>query len=304
MTTPLKFDHDKRPYFRFQLSDSRAHYQDLAVHILKLIVQRRQFIAWCVGIALVLAAITIPMLPRKYSAEALIYPNLFSRDQGKGTAIASVDAATFVTGEARLLHSDAFLRGVAKRLGDEGLNSIGTQRLGWIRAAWLPETRNYSPFDRLVTMLRNKVGVMNDTRSYLISVAFTASSAEEAAQVVNSFVLEYVHDKAVQRRLDRVASAEADLREQRTVYGEKHPKTLQAVAELDAARAALDAMTKSPASDQDEIAGGQGVKLAEPNQTPTSPNGFVILVLSLLAGLIGGIGLVVWIDHREAALRR
>ena len=105
MNTPLKFDHEKRPDFQFEQPDSRTYYEDLASQILKSIVRRRRFVARVVAFAFVLACITIPMLPRKYSAEALIYPNLFSRDQGKVTALASVDATTFVTGEARLIRA-------------------------------------------------------------------------------------------------------------------------------------------------------------------------------------------------------
>jgi hypothetical protein len=49
---------------------------------------------------------------------------------------------------------------------------------------FLPETRNHSPFDRQVAMLRNKVEVMKNTRTYLISISFMARSADEAARVV------------------------------------------------------------------------------------------------------------------------
>ena len=65
-----------------------------------------------VAVTFALACIIIPNMPRKYSAEALIYPNLFSREQEKIVALASIDATSFVTGEARLLRSDAFLRAV------------------------------------------------------------------------------------------------------------------------------------------------------------------------------------------------
>ena len=40
------------------------------------------------------------------------------------------------------------------------------------------------------------------------------------------------------------------------------------------------------------------VKLALPNRTPTSPNGFMILGLSIMLGLLAGIGLAVWRDRR------
>ncbi|MGZ5871405.1 MAG: hypothetical protein ACXWKP_04750 [Bradyrhizobium sp.] len=257
-----------------------------------------------VTLALVLACIAIPLMPREYSAEALIYPNLFSREQGKVVPLASVDAAALVNGEARLIRSDAILRAVAKRLGQDPkatrTNSSATQSLDWVRAAFLPETRNYSPFDRTVARLGKKVVVMNDTRSYLISISFTASSADEAAQVVNAFVIEYLRDKAIQRRLDKISSAEAELRQQLAVFGDKHPKTLQAVAELDAERASMEAAMNPQDGDQDDAAGDQSVKLAVPNQTPTSPKGFVILGLSFLSALLAGIGLAIWRDRREA----
>jgi uncharacterized protein involved in exopolysaccharide biosynthesis len=306
MNTPLKVDFAPRPRKRAspqpKRSDYRAYYDDLAARTLSSIVRHRWLIVKFVALALALALIIIPLIPRKYSAEALIYPNLFSREQGKTVALASVDAAAMVTGEARLIRSDAILRAVATRLGQDpkAANSWATQVLGWFRAAFLPETRNYSPFDRAVAMLRNKVVVMNDTRSYIISISFTASSADEAAQVVNAFVTEYFRDKVKQRGLDKISSAEAELRQQLAVYGDKHPKTLQAVAELEAERASLEAPMNPQDGDQYEVVKDQGVKLAVPNQTPTSPNGSVILGLSFLSALLAGIGVAFCRDRKEA----
>ena len=242
-------------------------------------------------------------MPRKYSAEALIYPNLFSREQGKAVALASVDAAAIISSEARLIRSDAILRAVAKRLGLDPVaksHSWATQGLDWVRAMLLPETRNHSPFDRTVAMLRNKVAVMNDTRSYLISISFTAPSADEAARVVNAFAIEYLRDKDLQRRRDGAAAAEGELAHLLAIYGEKHPKVFQAREGLDAARASLKAAMSPQDGGQDEVvASDEGVKLAVPNRTPTSPKGFVILGLSFLSALLAGIGLAIWRDRRE-----
>jgi uncharacterized protein involved in exopolysaccharide biosynthesis len=307
MNTPLKFDYVMRPKKRSNLQpkrwDYRGHYEELAARTLSSIVRHRWFIAKVVAVTFALACISIPLIPRKYSAEALIYPNLFSREQEKVVALASVDGAAMVTGEARLIRSDAVLRAVAMRLGhDPEAKSRWWATLGldWFRAAFLPETRNHSPFDRAVAWLRNKVVVMNDTRSYLISISFTASTADEAAQVVNAFVTEYLRYKTKQRGLDKIDFAEAELRQQLAVYGDKHPKTLQAVAELDAQRAAVEATMNPREADQDEVANNRSVRLAVPNQTPTSPNGSVILVLSFLLALLAGIGLAIWRDRKEA----
>jgi uncharacterized protein involved in exopolysaccharide biosynthesis len=308
MNTPLKVDFTPRPPRRRVSAqakrwDYRAHYADLAARTLSSIVRHRWFIAKFVVVTLALACISISLIPRKYSAEALIYPSLFSREQDKVVALASVDGAAMVTGEARLIRSDAVVRAVAMRLGhDPGAKSRSwaTLPLDWLRAAFLPETRNDSPFDRAAALLRDKVVVMNDTRSYLISISFTASTADEAAQVVNAFVTEYLRYKTKQRELEKMDFAEAELRRQLAVYGDKHPKTLQAVAELDAQRASQEATMNQRVGDQDDVANDRGVKLAVPNQTPTSPRGFVILGLSFLSALLAGIGLAVWRDRREA----
>jgi uncharacterized protein involved in exopolysaccharide biosynthesis len=310
MNTPLKFDHEKRPDFQFERSDDRAHYEDLAARTLSSIVRHKWLIASLVSLALALACIVMPVMPRKYSAEALIYPNLFSREQGKREQdkVASLDAAAFVLSEARLIRSDAFLWAVAKRLGENPngttSGSWATQALDWVRATLLPETRNHSAFDSTVAMLRNKVAVTNDARSYVISVSFTASSPDEAAGVVNAFAIQYLHDQAIRHGLDRVNSAEAELGQQLAVYGEKHPRALRAETELDAARAAFEAAVNRQDGDQDEVTTDQSVKLAVPNQMPTSPKGFVILGQSLLLALLAGIGLAIWRDRREAKHER
>jgi uncharacterized protein involved in exopolysaccharide biosynthesis len=311
MNTPLKFD--QRPNFQVEHPDYRTHYEDLAARTLWSIARRKGLIVSVVAFGLALACFIIPMMPRKYSAEALIYPNLFSReqvrrDQEKVVPLASVDAAAIVTSEARLIHSDAFLRAVAKRLGPvpEATNSRSwaTQGLDWVRATLFPESRNESPLDRMISMLRHKVIVMNDTRSYLISISFTAPSPDDAAEVVNAFLIQYLHDKAIQRGLDRINSAGAELQQQLAIYGDKHPKALRAAEELDTARAALETALKPQEGDQSEITGDQSVSLAVPNQTPTSPRGSVILALSFLLALLAGIGLAIWLDRREANDKR
>ena len=81
-----------------------------------------------------------------------------------------------------------------------------------------PETRNHS---------RNKVEVVKDARSYLISISFTARSADEAARIVNAIALEYLRAKKILRGQSAVSAAQGELWRQLAIYGEKHPKVLQ-----------------------------------------------------------------------------
>ncbi|VIO65177.1 hypothetical protein CI1B_02740 [Bradyrhizobium ivorense] len=305
MTAPTKLNREKQPDLQFDHSDYRIHYDDVGASMLRSVIRHGRLIALFVALGLMFACILIPLLPRKYSAEALIHPDLLSGEQGKVVALASVDGAALVTGEARVLRSDAILREAAKRLGEDSNaarpNSWLTRMSESVRIAWFPETRNQTPFDRAVAMLRNKLVIMNDTRSYLISISFTSSSAEEAARVVNAVVAEYLRDKVRQRRQNKVVAAEAELRQRQALFGDKHPKTLQALDDLDAQRKALAAVTNALDGDQLEVADDQSVRLAVANHTPTSPRGTVIFGLSMLFALLAGVGLAIWRDRRKFA---
>jgi uncharacterized protein involved in exopolysaccharide biosynthesis len=303
----LKFDHERRPDFQLERSDFRAHYEDVAARTLLSLRRHWRLIVSVVAGALALACIVIPLMPRKYSAVAFIYPDLYSQE--KSVARASVDAVSIVNGEVRLIVSDANMRVAAKRLG-LGLrpetatsHSWVSDGLDWVRAMFLPETRNHSPFDRQVAKLRNNVEVMKDTRSYLISISFTARSADEAARVVNAVALAYLRDKSLRRKQDAVAAAESELWRQLTVYGDRHPKVLQAADELNGARANLKTAVSPEDDGQDDNVTDESVKLAIPNHTPTSPKGFTILGLSFMLGLVAGIGLAVWRDGLGFELR-
>lgn len=295
----LKFEPERRPTFQLEHSDFRGHYGNLATLTLLSIRRRWRFIASLAGLALALAFIALPLMPRKYSAVALIYPNLYALEQGqaKVVALASVDATSIVNSEARLIVSDGILQEVVRRLGLDR-NPEASQKLSWLRALFFPETGNHSPFDRQVAMLRNKVEVMKDTRSYLISISYTASSADEAARIVNAIAVEYIRGKSLQRTRDAVVAAENELAQQLAVYGDKHPKVLQAADGLDGARTNLKAVMAPDEAGKDAVASDPNVKLAIPNRTPTSPRGFVVLGLALIGSLAAGMGLAVLCDRR------
>src|SRR5262249_44893374 len=156
------------------------------------------------------------------------------------------------------------------------------RQLDLLRVVFFPEIHNYSPFDRSVAMLRNRVEVTKDTRSYLTSITFTTRSPEEAARVVNGIALEYFRDKSTQSRRDATTTAEAELARQLAIYGERHPKVLQAVDQLSAARAALTAAGNAVGGGEDTIVADESVTLAIPNHTPTSPKGSVIPGMALI----------------------
>jgi len=254
-----------------------------------------------VVLAVVMACLALPLMPRRYSATAFVSPNLYAQEQGKTVALVSVDATSIVNGEARLLLSDTALQAVVRRLRPDRAEQQleGEQRLGWLRNLFFPETRVESRLDREIATLRSKVDIAKDTRSYLISISFTASSADQAARVVNAVALEYFRDKWIQRKRSAVSAAEAELARQLAVNGDKHPKVLQAADALDLARVDLKAFVNSSDDGQALVGPDEAVKLAVPNRTPTSPRGTVVLGLACLLGLLAGACLAIWRGRRE-----
>ena len=291
------------PARELEHTDLRAHYEMVAARALSSIKRDWRLIVSIVAVTMTLACLVIPLIPRQYSATALVYPNLFSIEQAKLTPKGSIDASSLVTSEARLIVSDAILQAVVTRLkldekpGVRGAGSWVSGITSWIRTVILPETRNHSPFDRQVALLRNRVDVAKDPRSYLISISFTAPSADEAAAVVNAIALEYVRDKKILRGQSAVATAEAELQRQLAINGERHPRVLLSVDALESARAELNAVLTAEEASPEVLAVDEGVKLAIPNRTPTSPKGFVVLGLSFIVSLLAGVGLAVWRDR-------
>ena len=278
----------------------------MAANTLRSIGRHVFLIAALVVIALASASLLVSQLPRWYSAEALVHPDLFRGEEGtKYTPLASIDGAALVSGEAQYIRSPSMVRTVIKRFGLDRDPEFVTpssewlQGLSWVRAALLPETVVSAPLERAAAHVAQRLKVVNDTRSYLISVSFTAASPEKAAKVANAFALEYVRAKTVQRIGDAVTATGHELARQSAIYGERHPSILQAKTELEAARLRLQAAVNEPESAAGKIAPGDTITLAEPNPTPSSPKGIVILGLAFLSALVSGMGLAVWLDRRK-----
>jgi hypothetical protein len=114
MNTQFKFDPQETPNFRVECSDLRSHSKPMVWHALPSIWRHKRLVISLFAFVVVLAGAAIPLMPRFYSGEALIYPNLFLQGS-KGAPLVSVHAAAFVTREA--LGSDAMLGAVVKRRG-------------------------------------------------------------------------------------------------------------------------------------------------------------------------------------------
>ena len=113
----------------------------------------------------------------------------------------TVDAASLVTSEARLIVSDAVLQaavkapsGCIRKPGTADARSWASAALDWIRGhGSFRKPATISPFDRRVALLRNRVEVVRG-HALIPHRAFPSLhvSADEAAAVVNAIALQYV----------------------------------------------------------------------------------------------------------------
>ena len=156
-----------------------------------------------------------------------------------------------VTSEARLIVSDAILQGgrEAPRAASRwpaGQESWTSKGLDWIRAMFLPETRNYSPFDRRVAMLRNKVEVMKDTRSYLIALSFTATFSRRgsAGRQRHRAPIRQGQETATEDGM-RWPRPRVNLRGNSRTTAKSIRRSCRLADEVDSARAALKAATST-----------------------------------------------------------
>src|SRR5262245_65313901 len=86
--------------------DLRAHYEDVVASTLSAIGRHIRVVVAVVALALVSAALVVSQLPRKYSAEVLVHPDVFLRDdQAKRASCATIEGASLVGSEISLMRS-------------------------------------------------------------------------------------------------------------------------------------------------------------------------------------------------------
>lgn len=153
----------------------------------------------------VAAFVIATVLPRKYTAEALMVVNTqeinipdFQTIRSQGTvepwgarsAALVLSSRELIERTARALDLEAdpvFNRELGKPPQDSGGGiSLGGQSL--------------SPFDKMIADLRRNLDVESEERSYAINLSFTWRDAEAAARFVNGLMQQYIEDEAGKQR--------------------------------------------------------------------------------------------------------
>lgn len=187
----------------------RAHYEARNLGILTAIWRRRRVIAILLATALVGAGAVCLSLRDRYTAEAILQVDLgrpVSVQPGQPAQNVAPDTGAIVESEARVIRSRAVARRVVADLdlvNDPAFTGRSLlDRLAWWRAE--PAGPDPDAAERIAGALASGLTVTNDSRSYLITVAYTAGDPVRAARIANAFVDAYLGS-----RLDMgVANAE------------------------------------------------------------------------------------------------
>lgn len=278
----------------------RAHYEEVAWGTLRTIWHRKWLIAAIVTAGLLFASIALVLIKPRYTAEATIQQNFVREELTTGTKvqpITAADAVALVDSAARVIRSRATASAVVARLGldkdpDFTRESTLWRVLSGVRAALGLEVETPSPRDVAVSQLMRRVTVINEPRSYLISVAITTADPERSAQLANAVALEYLRGQMLQQLADAQAVVEREMAQLASVYGVRHPNFVLGRTKLENLQARLSALRDgSSAEDAVRFAIGQSFVAAERVMVPSGPNIILILGLAVGAALAVGISL-------------
>jgi hypothetical protein len=176
-----------------------------------------------------------------------------------------------------------------------------------------------TPRDLAVERLMRQTTVTNDPRSYLITVAVTASDPERAAQLANWVASEYLRGRLREQAIEAYAVAEREMTALSSVFGQRHPSYLNGSAKLGRLKADLAAAREVATEEREAVAGqdmvrfaaGQSLLPAEAVMVPSGPNTMLLFALTILVALAVGIllsslaerGLLRWSVPLPAVLR-
>jgi capsular polysaccharide biosynthesis protein len=282
----------------------RIHYERVVYDTLRILWKHKPLVAAVLGIALAALSVALVLIAPHYTGEAIIQLDFIRNETVAGERVqstAAVDAAAVVDSAARIIRSRGTASAVVSVLGLDSdpayaHRSFPARALSSLWSVFgLPTP---TPRDLAVARLMKQTTVINDPRSYLITVAVTASDPERAARLANWVASEYLRGRLREQAIETHAAAEREMATLSSVFGPRHPSYLNGLAklgrltaELAAAREGVVAEEREAVVAQDMVrfAAGQSLLPAEPVMVPSGPNAVLLFALTILAALAVGI---------------
>jgi len=237
--------------------------------------------------------LALSLIGNSYTSEASIRLNFTREDTPNATAsqqVATMDAMALVNGAVRSLNSRTTANAIVQRYGldkpPEGEKpGFISSLVSSIKARLSFGAPARSRQDIMTDTLLGNVRVMNEPRSYLITVAYTAASAEFSADMANAFVSEYIRGQRLTELSDARAAAGRDLLNLSGVFGTKHPNYTRAEARVKNLEDQIAALKSGTVDPSQILVGGQSLMRADPLLARVSPNPRVVIIVFTGLGL-------------------
>jgi capsular polysaccharide biosynthesis protein len=288
-------------------NDLRDHYESVTLETLRALWRQRLLIIGSVVFALATALTLITQLPRFYTAEALIQFDFLN--QQLGTPSTATDADALLESYTRYISSRQAARKVAQHLASNPEAAISDHSSDWrqalieAREMILPETVVTDPIEKSAAYLQKNLRVTNVNKAYLITVSFTARSAERAATVANAFAQQFFGAKHSQEFSSREAAAQQDVLKLSNTFGADHPSIIAAKEYLETIRSQRAEHERKIVSTPSSPPAGIIFAEARPVSTPSSPSGKLYFTIALLLGSVFGVGAALFAENRDLGFR-
>jgi capsular polysaccharide biosynthesis protein len=287
--------------------DLRPHYTNVFLERLRFLQRRRALIARTVLAGLAATVLVLQLLPRNYTAEAIVALGFVSRN-ANDAAIANIDATVLTESEAKVIASRGSARNIALALHDAGRGedfghpSLLGNVIHAVKDAILGERTQTDPVERTAIHLENNVSIATLPRSYLITIYYTASTRQDAAMIANAFAREFFIQKALQSLNRQEDVAQRETERLRAIYGAKFPALIEAQDTVDHLKAQAKA-PRNPLSSTIDVPTGVSFVPANPAAAVQKPKGTVVLAVSGFASLALGLLLASLLESLERGFR-
>jgi Mrp family chromosome partitioning ATPase/capsular polysaccharide biosynthesis protein len=322
-----------REALRIEQSSLRQHREAVAFSTLMVLWRRRWLILGLALVGLTIAVLALMTMERRYQSSAVIrlefgadLPIIATRQ----TSGSTVDASAIVESEARVIRSHAMARRVISRLNLENDPTFapGRSLLSDLKAILAPifYSEPVPLADQIASKLLNALSVSNDSRSYLITITYTAGSPEVASTIANAFAAEYLQSsietnlesakqtsewlagQIQEKRASLLLSEKALLAEANQIdirAREARQASLQ--AQVSTIRERLRILTESYENVRLLLdlkpANARVVIQAQPAHFPAGPKPAIVLGIALLVTSGLGIGLALLLERRDTGFR-
>lgn len=265
------------------------------------VLRRHQgWIAILVAGALAAACLFLLLRQPAYTSTA-IFQRVFMVESTDRNDRPQLDAAALVKSQMFRLQSTEFSRRTIDRMIRE---RVPGQRLSALYPSIfgsLKEDASPTPLELDVANQKflKRLSVWNEGRTYVIIVAYTGVTPDEAARVVNFVVAEHERANKIQEAAAQQSAAQNAIQKLAMTLGPKHPQMVQAVADLTAARTRLDAEENAPLIQESELLATGEVIPARPVTISSSIGKTNVLIYALFMSLLIALIAVVLLEYRS-----